>query len=232
MKTIGLIGGMSWESTVPYYAILNQEIKNFYGGYASAKIILYSVDFSEIEAAQTRGDWETTGNTLGNIALTLQNAGADAIVLCTNTMHKVSDKIQSMITIPFIHIADAVAEEVKRFGFTNVALLGTMYTMTQDFYVDRLKSHGLNVLLPKHSDMEIIHSVIFDELVIGIIREESRKEYRRIISDLVANGAQGIILGCTEIGLLVKAEDASVPLFDTVKIHALQAARFMTESES
>ncbi len=231
MKTIGLIGGMSWESTVPYYAILNQEIKRIYGGYASAKIILYSVDFSEIEAAQTRGDWETMGNTLGNIALTLQNAGADAIVLCTNTMHKVSDRIQAKITIPFLHIADAVAEEVKRKGFTNVALLGTMYTMTQDFYVDRLTSHGLNVLKPKPTDMEIIHSVIFEELVLGDIREESRNEYRRIIADLVADGAHGIILGCTEIGLLVEAEDASIPLFDTVKIHALQAVRFMTESE-
>jgi len=229
MKTIGLIGGMSWESTVPYYSILNQEINAFYGGYSSAKVILYSVDFSEIEAAQTRGDWETMGNTLGNIALTLQNAGADAIVLCTNTMHKVADAIQEKIAISFLHIADAVANEIKRNQITNVALLGTMYTMTQDFYVDRLKSHGIEVLLPKQADMEIIHRVIFDELVLGILREESRREYRRIISELVADGAQGIILGCTEIGLLVHKEDANVPLFDTVKIHALEAVRFMIE---
>lgn len=229
MKTIGLIGGMSWESTIPYYRILNETIRDTLGGYHSAKIILYSVDFDEIERDQTAGEWERMGDNLADIALTLQNAGADAIVLCTNTMHKVASQIEAKITIPFIHIADATAEAILDTGLSKVALLGTKYTMSQDFYKDRLTTHGLQVIVPDQADQEFINHVIFEELIQGIVLESSRNQYLAIIDKLNNQGAQGIILGCTEIGILIKPQDTKVPLFDTVEIHAKKAAKFLLE---
>ena len=229
MKTIGLIGGMSWESTISYYKMLNETIRDTLGGYHSAKIILYSVDFDEIERNQTAQEWDCMGETLANIALTLQNAGAEAIVLCTNTMHKVSSQIEAKITIPFIHIADATAEAVQRAGIFKVALLGTKYTMSQDFYKDRLSAQGLQVIVPDLTDQEFINRVIFEELIQGIILESSRKQYLSIINKLSEQGAQGVILGCTEIGILIRSQDTTIRLFDTVEIHAKKAAKFMLE---
>lgn len=229
MKTIGLIGGMSWESTISYYKMLNETIRDTLGGYHSAKIILYSVDFDEIERNQTAQEWDCMGETLANIALTLQNAGAEAIVLCTNTMHKVSSQIEAKITIPFIHIADATAEAVQRAGIFKVALLGTKYTMSQDFYKDRLSAQGLQVIVPDLTDQELINRIIFEELIQGIILESSRKQYLSIINKLSEQGAQGVILGCTEIGILIRPQDTTIRLFDTVEIHAKKAAKFMLE---
>lgn len=231
MRTIGLIGGMSWESTVPYYTILNEEVKKALGGYHSAKILLYSVDFDEIEKDQVAGNWDHMGETLGDIAKTLQDAGADAIVLCTNTMHKVAPRIESKISVPFLHIADATAEAIQEKGLKRVALLGTIYTMSENFYRDRLIAQGLGVDIPSSEERSIIHAIIFDELVHGILRDESRKKLVAIIDRLAKDGAQGMILGCTEIGLLVKPEDTDVVLFDTVELHAKKAARFMLENE-
>lgn len=231
MRTIGLIGGMSWESTVPYYTILNEEVKKALGGYHSAKILLYSVDFDEIEKDQVAGNWDHMGETLGDIAKTLQDAGADAIVLCTNTMHKVAPRIESKISVPFLHIADATAEAIQEKGLKRVALLGTIYTMSENFNRDRLISQGLDVDIPSSEERSIIHAIIFDELVHGILRDESRKKLVAIIDRLAKDGAQGMILGCTEIGLLVKPEDTDVVLFDTVELHAKKAARFMLENE-
>jgi aspartate racemase len=227
MKTIGLIGGMSWESTIPYYRILNETVRDTLGGYHSAKIILYSVDFNDIERDQTAGEWEKMGVKLADIALTLQNAGADAIVLCTNTMHKVAAQIEAQISIPFIHIADATAEAVLNSGITKVALLGTKYTMSQDFYRDRLASHGLEIIVPETQDQEIINDVIFNELIQGKVLESSRKKYLNIINSLVSQGAQGVILGCTEIGILIRMQDTTIPLFETVAIHAKKITEFM-----
>lgn len=229
MKTIGLIGGMSWESTISYYKMLNETIRDTLGGYHSAKIILYSVDFDEIERNQNAQEWDCMGETLANIALTLQNAGAEAIVLCTNTMHKVSSQIEAKITIPFIHIADATAEAVQRAGIFKVALLGTKYTMSQDFYKDHLSAQGLQVIVPDLTDQEFINRVIFEELIQGIILESSRKQYLSIINKLSEQGAQGVILGCTEIGILIRPQDTAIRLFDTVEIHAKKAAKFMLE---
>jgi aspartate racemase len=227
MKTIGLIGGMSWESTIPYYKILNETVRDTLGGYHSAKILLYSVDFDEIEHQQSASEWERMGETLGDIALTLQNAGAQAIVLCTNTMHKVSDRIEAKIHIPFIHIADATAEAVIYAGISKVALLGTKYTMSQDFYKDRLSSKGLTVIVPDENDQIFINTVIFTQLIQGKVLESSRQEYLSIIDKLVGQGAQGVILGCTEIGILIRPQDTDVLLFETVEIHAKKAAEFL-----
>jgi aspartate racemase len=227
MKTIGLIGGMSWESTIPYYRILNETVRDTLGGFHSAKIILYSVDFDDIERDQTSGEWERMGVKLADIALILQNAGADAIALCTNTMHKVADQIEAQISIPFIHIADATAATVINSSITKVALLGTKYTMSQDFYRDRLSSQGLEVIVPNPSDQEIINDVIFNELIQGKVLESSRKKYIDIINNLVTQGAQGIILGCTEIGILIRLQDTNIPLFETVAIHAKKVADYM-----
>jgi aspartate racemase len=227
MKTIGLIGGMSWESTIPYYRILNETVRDTLGGFHSAKIILYSVDFDDIERDQTAGEWERMGVKLADIALILQNAGADAIALCTNTMHKVADQIEAQISIPFIHIADATAATVINSSITKVALLGTKYTMSQDFYRDRLSSQGLEVIVPNPLDQEIINDVIFNELIQGKVLESSRKKYIDIINNLVTQGAQGIILGCTEIGILIRLQDTNIPLFETVAIHAKKVADYM-----
>ena len=225
MKVIGLIGGMSWESTALYYGQINEAIKERLGGLHSAKIILYSVDFHEVERLQHSGDWLAAGLLLADAARALEGAGADFLVLCTNTMHKVAPAIEAAVRIPLFHIADPTAGEIKKGGFSTVGLLGTRFTMEEEFYRDRLcERHGLQVLVPKHRDREIIHRVIYEELCLGKIVDESRSEYRRIIADLVGQGVQAIILGCTEISLLVGQQDSAVPLFDTTSIHARKAA--------
>lgn len=227
MKTIGLIGGMSWESTVPYYRLINETVKERLGGLHSAKVILYSVDFYEIERLQHSGDWDAAGMLLADAARSLEAAGADFLVLCTNTMHKVAPAIEAAVRIPLFHIADPTAEDIKRAGFSKVGLLGTRFTMEQAFYKDRLRErHGLDVLVPDQEDRDIVHCVIYDELCLGTIRPESGTEYRRIIAGLVARGAEAVILGCTEISLLVDQQDSTVPLFDTTAIHARKAAEF------
>lgn len=224
MKTIGLIGGMSWESTVTYYQIINETVKEELGGLHSAKCILYSVDFQEIEQCQAEGDWEKSARILSFAAQSLEKAGADFIVICTNTMHKVAPQIQSQVHIPILHIAEMTAMALKQQGVTTVGLLGTRYTMQQDFYKQVLLDNGIQVLIPSPEDMELVNRVIYDELCLGSILAPSKAAYLQIIQDLVAQGAQGIILGCTEIGLLIGQEDTDTPIFDTTKIHARQAA--------
>jgi aspartate racemase len=224
MKTIGLIGGMSWESTLSYYRLINEEVKARLGGFHSAKIILYSVDFHDIELLQQTQQWDAAGVLLADAARALAAAGADFLLICTNTMHKVAAAVESAVSIPLLHIADATAEEIKRAGLTSVGLLGTRFTMEQAFYRDRLQQlHGLNVLIPSEPDREIVHRVIYEELCLGRITATAQANYRRIIADLVAQGAQAVILGCTEIALLVTQQDAAVPLFDTTRIHAQRA---------
>jgi aspartate racemase len=216
---------MSWESTVTYYRLINETVKKRLGGLHSAKIVLYSVDFHEIEQLQRVGDWEKAGELLANAARSLERAGADFLLLCCNTMYKVASALESAVSLPLVHIADATAEAVMQAGIDSVGLLGTQFTMEQAFYRDRLqKSHDLQVLIPLPEDRAIVHRVIYDELCLGNISAKSRGEYRRIIGELVATGAQGIILGCTEISLLVTQQDSAVPLFDTTFIHAYRAA--------
>ncbi len=226
MKTIGLIGGMSWESTLEYYRLLNMAVHERLGGYHSAKCILVSVDFAEIEELQQLGRWEEAGLILARAAQQLEQAGAHLIVLCTNTMHIIAPAIQNAVSIPLLHIADATAQAIKSYNLTRIGLLGTRFTMEEDFYKGRLsKSHELTVLVPEAQDRVEVHRIIYDELVHGTILPESREAYRQIIARLVNAGAQGIILGCTEIGLLVKPQDANVPIFDTTSLHALAAVR-------
>lgn len=229
MKTIGLLGGMSWESTVTYYQIVNKAIKQELGGLHSAKVLLYSVDFAEIEKCQAEGDWEKSGDILSEAAENLEKAGADFIVICTNTMHKIVPQIQSRIGIPVIHIAEATAEELKRHNIARVALLGTKYTMTQDFYKEKLENAGISVLIPDEPEIETVNSIIYEELCLGIISEESKEKILHIIDSLAKQGAQGVILGCTEIGLLIQQKDTDLPVFDTTQIHALKAARLSVE---
>ncbi len=229
MKTIGLIGGMSWESTVTYYQILNETVKQRLGGLHSAKILLYSVDFDEIEKYQSSGEWEKSAEVLSQAAMNLEKAGADFIVICTNTMHKVAPKIQSHISIPIIHIAEATADELIKRGISRVALLGTKYTMTQDFYKDKLLKAGIDVVIPDSTGIETVNDIIYKELCLGIISEESKKKYLEIIDRLAEQGAQGVILGCTEIGLLIQQTDTSLPVFDTTQIHAIKAAELSIE---
>lgn len=225
VKIIGLIGGMSWESTVPYYCQINEAIKKRLGGLHSAKIILYSVDFHDIERLQHAGDWHAAGAMLAEAACSLQAAGATFLVLCTNTMHKVAPAIEAAVAIPLFHIADPTAVEIKHAGHSIVGLLGTRFTMEQAFYRDRLSErHGLRVIVPGPDDREIIHRIIYEELCVGLVKAESRSEYRRIMADLAVQGAQAIILGCTEISLLVAQQDSEIPLFDTTAIHARAAA--------
>ncbi len=225
MKTIGLIGGMSWESSSAYYRQINEVVKNRLGGLHSAKCILYSVDFHEIERLQHAGDWASAGALLADAARSLQCAGADFLVLCTNTMHNVAASIEAAVSIPLLHIADPTAIEIKNAGFAMVGLLGTRFTMEQPFYRDRLaERHGIHVVVPNAEDREIIHRVIYDELCIGATLLASRIEFRRVMEGLAAEGAQAIILGCTEISLLVGQADARVPLFDTTAIHSRAAA--------
>ncbi|WP_348731102.1 aspartate/glutamate racemase family protein [Rheinheimera texasensis] len=227
MKTLGLIGGMSWESTVPYYRQINQQINQRLGGLHSAKIILYSVDFQQIEALQRSGDWQQAGQLLAEAAQALQRAGADGLVLCTNTMHKVAAAINDATPLPLLHIADATAQQIKARGLNRIGLLGTRFTMEQDFYKARLLAQGIEVIIPDQPGRDLVHQVIYDELCLGQINPESRLAYQQIIAGLVAQGAEGVILGCTEIGLLVQPDDAAVPLFDTTAIHARAAADWM-----
>ena len=224
LKTIGLIGGMSWESSMTYYKVINETVKNKLGGLHSAKCIMYSVDFYEIEKCQADGNWEKSGEILGEAAYNLEKAGADFIVICTNTMHKVINQIKERISIPILHIAEMTAEKILEKKMKNIALLGTKYTMEQDFYKSKLIEKGINVIIPDKNDIEIINKVIYDELCLGIINHESKAKYLEIVKTLKQKGAEGIILGCTEIGLLIKNEDTDVPLFDTALIHAEQAA--------
>ena len=223
MKTIGLIGGMSWESTVTYYQLLNEGIKDALGGLHSAKVLLYSVDFFEIVALMSRGEGDEAANQLGDIAARLERAGADMILICTNTLHKVAPQVQAKIGVPLVHIAEAAAEALLSQGITRVGLLGTKYTMTQEFYRDKLVERGIEVLIPEGDDIDLVNRVIFEELCLGIVKEESRAEYLRVIAALQRRGAQGILLGCTELGLIVAKKDVLLPLFDTTEIHAKKA---------
>jgi aspartate racemase len=232
MRTIGLIGGMSWESSLEYYRILNQAVKARLGGLHSAQCILYSVDFAEIEVLQSQGRWQEAGQVMAQAAQSLGRAGADFLVLCTNTMHKLAPEIESAVPIPLLHIADAAAHKIKSAGLGTVGLLGTRFTMEQDFYKGRLQEkHGLRVVTPGDLDREIVHRVIYEELVLGVVRQESRNQYIRIMDGLVQAGAQGIILGCTEIELLVQQEHSAVLLFPTTRIHAEAAVDYALEVE-
>ena len=225
MKTIGLIGGMSWESTIPYYRQINETIRERLGGLHSARVVLYSVDFHEIEQLQRAGDWDSAGAILAEAARSLEAAGAAFLVLCTNTMHKVASHIEAAVNIPLLHIADPTAVEIKRAGYSTVGLLGTRFTMEQAFYRDRLSEHhGLRVVVPETEDRAVVHRIIYEELCRGIVKPESRSEYRRVMKSLATQGVQAIILGCTEISLLVDQQDSEVPLFDTTAIHARSAA--------
>jgi aspartate racemase len=229
MKTIGLIGGMSWESSVEYYRIINEEVKSRLGGLHSAKCLLYSVDFAEVERYQVEGKWEKAGKLLGDVAHSLEKGGADFIVICTNTMHKVIEYIVERINIPILHIADATANQIKKSKIRSVGLLGTKYTMEQDFYKSRLESNGITVLVPNLPDREMVNKVIYQELCLGVIQPSSREYYNGVIKRLVDAGAEAIILGCTEIGLLIKQEDTEAPLFDTTVIHAIEAVKTALE---
>lgn len=226
MKTIGLIGGMSWESTVGYYQIINRTVQQKLGGFHSAQCLLYSVDFHEIEKCQEEGDWKKSAEILSLVAQSLERAGADFIVICTNTMHKVAGEIQRTISIPILHIAEVTAEELLKNRIGKVALLGTKYTMEQDFYKEKLAEKNLEVLVPDEEDREFINHTIFYELCLGVVSEESKAGFLKIIDKMVALGAQGIILGCTEIGMLIQQKDTAVPLFDTTEIHAKSAALY------
>ncbi|MCA9929426.1 MAG: aspartate/glutamate racemase family protein [Anaerolineales bacterium] len=220
MKTIGLLGGMSWESTEIYYRLINEGIKAQLGGLHSARIAMVSVDFQEIEEMQHKGDWIGAGNVLAEAAQQVEAAGADFLLICTNTMHMVAPQIQQAIDIPILHLADATAERIKAAGVKTVGLLGTKFTMEQDFYKERLINHGLNVLIPSESDREIVHGVIYNELCLGQVEDASRHEYLRIMEDLRSRGAEGVIEGCTEIVMLVQQQHIDLPLFDTTSIHA------------
>jgi aspartate racemase len=227
MRWIGLIGGMSWESSAEYYRLINEAVKQRLGGLHSAQIILASVDFAQIEAYQHAGEWDKAGELLADIAQRLVRAGAECVVLCTNTMHKVAPVITRELPVPFIHIADATAQQIMAHGISRIGLLGTKYTMEQDFYKGRLiEQFGLEVIVPSIPDRADVNRIIYDELCLGIISDASRQRYQAIMADLVAQGAQGIILGCTEITLLVGATDTTVPVFDTTRIHAQRAVEF------
>ncbi|WP_428025640.1 aspartate/glutamate racemase family protein [Arcobacter sp.] len=224
MKTIGLLGGMSWESTALYYKQINEEIKKRLGSLHSAKVVVYSVDFDEIEKLQHRGEWDKTADILSRAAQNIEKASADFLLICTNTMHKVAPQIQENINIPIVHIADATAKVLENDAIKKVGLLGTAFTMQEDFYKNRIiENFGIEVLVPDNEDIKIVHKIIYEELCLGIIKEESRKEYLKIIDKLVKNGAEGIILGCTEICMLISSKDTDVKLYDTTKIHAMEA---------
>lgn len=230
MKTIGLIGGMSWESSAEYYRIINQEVKARLGGLHSAKSVMVSVDFAEIEALQVEDRWDESGAMLADAARSLERAGADCVVICTNTMHLVSDAVREAVSLPLIHIADATAERIRAAGLQSVGLLGTRFTMEKDFYKGRLvEAFGLEVLVPDEPGRTAVHDTIYQELVLGIINDDSRERFKAVIGDLAARGAQGVILGCTEIPLLIKAEDSPIPIFDTTLIHAQAAVDFALE---
>jgi aspartate racemase len=219
MRTIGLLGGMSWESTAAYYRLANEAVRDRLGGFHSAPLLLSSVDFAEVEALQVADRWDEAGDLLADHARRLETAGAELILLCTNTMHLVADRIEAAISVPFLHLADATAAAVRAGGVERVGLLGTAFTMERAFYRDRLASHGLDVLVPDEEDRATVHGVIFDELVQGVVTEASRQRFREVIERLVERGAEGVVLGCTEIELLVGPSDASVPVFPTTRIH-------------
>ncbi|MEL6940602.1 MAG: aspartate/glutamate racemase family protein [Cyanobacteria bacterium J06598_1] len=227
MRTIGLLGGMSWESTIEYYRLLNEMVKAELGGLHSAKILMYSVDFEELVALKHQGAWDKIGRILATAATSLEGAGADCLLIATNTMHKVADTITLSTTIPLIHIADATADAIKQQGITRVGLLGTRFTMEESFYKDRLiYQHGLAVQVPTGEERDFVHDVIYDELCLGDIRKGSRDRFRQTIANLVAAGAEAVILGCTEIGLLVTEQDSAVPLFNTTELHAQAAVQW------
>ena len=224
MRVFGVLGGMSWESTQGYYRALNEGVKAALGGFHSAKIVMVSVDFAEIEALQQQGDWHAAGELLASAAQSVERAGADCLLIATNTMHKVAPAIEQAVTIPLLHIADATAEQLTADGITRVGLLGTRFTMEQDFYIGRLeKQFGIEVVVPDQSERDTIHRVIFDELCQGRIKDVSRQRYLAIIDSLHAHGAQAVILGCTEIAMLVGQRDTKVPLYDTTALHAQRA---------
>jgi aspartate racemase len=227
LKKIGMIGGMSWESSLEYYRLVNELVKEKLGGYHSAKVIMDSLDFAEVELLQHEGRWQEAGKMMADSALTLQTSGADFVVLCTNTMHKCTPEIEAAIQIPFLHIVDPTAEAICKMGIKTIGLLGTRFTMEEDFYKGRLNDkYGLYVIIPSTADQKKIHQVIFQELVLGQINTDSRKAYLDIINNLIQNGAEGIILGCTEIGLLINPDDVHVPVFDTTILHARAAVDF------
>ena len=227
MKTVGLLGGMSWESTVTYYRAINEGVKKALGGLHSAKIAMYSVDFEPIEKLQHAGNWDDMAKILSDAAIGIQAAGGDCLLICTNTMHKVAPQIEAAIDIPLLHIADAIAEALIEQQIHTIGLLGTAFTMEQDFYSDRLnQKYGLNVLIPDDSDRKVVHQVIYEELCLGKVEDASKTEYLRIIQALSERGAEGIILGCTEIGMLVKQTDTNIKLFDSTVVHAAKAVSY------
>lgn len=227
MRTLGLIGGMTWHSTVDYYKLINKGVHDKLGGTHSARILLLSIDFSPVEHMQNRGEWRALGQLMAGAARSLEGAGAEAVVICANTMHQLADDITAAVKIPLIHIADAAAAEVKKKGLKTVGLLGTRYTMEMDFYRGRLEAkHGLKVLVPDEPGRTTVHEVIYKELARGVVRPEARQAYVEVIEDLVKRGAEGVILGCTEIPMLIGAKDSRVPVFDTTAIHAAAAVDF------
>ncbi len=226
MKTIGLLGGMSWESSIEYYRLINEFVRERLGGLHSCRCVMYSVDFAEIEVLQHQGRWEELGAVLAEAAGRLERGGADFVLICTNTMHKVADEVARNIGIPLLHIADAAGEEITRQGLQRVGLLGTRFTMEQDFYKTRLGEHGIQAVVPAKDDIEIVHAVIYNELVVGKISDASREKVKTVIKKLATEGAQGIILGCTELPLLIRQTDSPLPLFDTMLIHARKAVDY------
>jgi aspartate racemase len=227
MKTIGLIGGMSWESSIEYYRIINEAVRDRLGGLHSAKSVMVSVDFAEIEALQHRGQWTEATQVMIDAARSVEGGGADFVIICTNTMHKMAGNVQQAINIPLLHIADATAAKIKARGLSKVGLLGTKFTMEEDFYKGRLVDrHGLEVIIPDDRQRELVHRIIYDELCLGQIKADSKAKYVELMAGFVDSGVEGIILGCTEIGLLVDAEDSQVPLFDTTYIHAVAAVEY------
>ena len=226
MRRIGLLGGMSWESTALYYRLVNEEVRERLGGFHSARLVMASVDFADVEAMQATDDWAAAGDLLAREAQGLEAAGAECVVLCTNTMHKVADAIEAAVGIPLLHLADVTAAAVQAAGLDRVALLGTRFTMEQPFYADRLRSHGLDVLVPEGADRTRVHDVIYDELVLGVVRDESRAAYVDVVRRLVEQGAGGVVLGCTEIELLIGPDDVDVPVFATTALHARAAVDF------
>jgi aspartate racemase len=231
MKVIGLIGGMSWESTAEYYRLINESVKAKLGGLHSAKCVLYSIDFAEVEELQRRGQWAEAAQLLVDAAQNVERAGADFVLICTNTMHKLADPVQAGIGIPLLHIADATAERVRQAGIQRVGLLGTRFTMEEDFYRGRLSDrHGLEVVIPNPNDREMVHRIIYEELCVGTIRPESKARVASVMSRLAQTGAEGIILGCTELGLLLEPGDSPVALFDTTRVHALSAVELAFKS--
>lgn len=230
MKTIGLIGGMSWESSLEYYRIANRMVKEKLGEPHSCKIIMYSVDFAEFEKLQHEGKWGLLTDKMVDVATKLEKAGADLILICTNTMHKMASDIEEIIGVPLLHIADAAAEEIKVNNMNKVGLLGTKFTMEQNFYKGRLKEkHGIDVVIPNEQEREVVHQTIYKELISGVIKEKSRKQFKKIINNLRENGAEGVILGCTEIPLLIKDEDSEIPVFDTTMLHVRKAVDLALE---